>query len=86
MKELERVLKALANYRRLAILRCLKREPEASVGKIAGEIRLSFKATSKHLRILSNADLLEKDQRSLVVYYRLANRQRQFVSTLLNQL
>ena len=72
MKELERVLKALANKRRLAIVKYLKKEKEAKVGEIAGAIRLSFKATSKHLGILSAADVVEKEQRSLEMWYKLS--------------
>lgn len=72
MRDLERTLKALANRRRLAIVRYLKQEREAPVGEIAGEIELSFKATSKHLRVLAAADIVEHDQRSLQMYYRLA--------------
>ena len=71
-KELERSLKALANRRRLAIMRYLKKEREASVGEIADEIVLSFNATSKHLAILTNVDILEKEQRALQVYYRIS--------------
>lgn len=73
MKELEKPLKALANRRRLAIVKYLKQNREASVGEIAGAIKLSFRATSKHLGILAAADILDKEQRSLTVYYRLAN-------------
>jgi len=71
-KELERSLKALANKRRLAIVRVIKKEKEASVGDIAGEIKLSFNATSKHLGILASANILEKEQRSLQMFYRIA--------------
>ena len=52
IKELERILKALANKRRLSILIYLKRHPEATVGEIASSIRLSLTSTSKHLSIL----------------------------------
>ncbi|OGY99312.1 MAG: hypothetical protein A2945_05090 [Candidatus Liptonbacteria bacterium RIFCSPLOWO2_01_FULL_52_25] len=76
MKEVERILKALANRRRIAIVKYLKNKRDATVGDIAGEINLSFKATSKHLCILSTADILEKEQRSLQVYYRLAGSQK----------
>jgi len=65
-------MKALANRRRLAILRYLKKTREASVGDIAEEIKLSFKATSKHLGILYAAGILEKEQRSLTIFYSLA--------------
>ncbi len=73
MKELERVLKALANKRRLAILSYIKKNKEASVGDIASAIRLSFKATSKHLGILIAADILDREQRRLQMYYRISS-------------
>ncbi len=72
-KELEKVLKALANKRRLAILKYLKTRRQASVGEIAGAIKLSFRATSKHLSLLSAADILDKEQQGLQIYYRLAD-------------
>ena len=73
MKELERNLKALANRRRLAILKYLKENREASVGDIAAKINLSFKATSRHLGVLATADIVDKNQRSSQVFYRLAS-------------
>ena len=75
MKDVEKQMKALANRRRLAIIMYLKKTKEAMVGDIAEEITLSFKATSKHLGILYSAGILEKDQRSLAIYYRLASAQ-----------
>lgn len=72
MNQLERTFKALANRRRLAIVHYLKSCKEAPVGKIASAIKLSFRATSKHLGILAAADLVEWDQRSLHKFYRLA--------------
>ena len=72
-KEFERVLKALANKRRLAILRYLRKEKEASVGDIAEEIKLSFRATSRHLSVLSGTNILEKEQRNVQVFYRLSS-------------
>jgi len=71
MKNYERVLKALANRRRLAILRYVQKEKEARVGEIARVIGLSFKATSRHLQQLAAVDILEKEQRSIEVFYRI---------------
>ena len=68
-KELEKVLKALANKRRVAILKHLKRVGRASVGDISEAIKLSYKATSRHLMVLSGADILDKEQESLIVFY-----------------
>ncbi|MBI2355698.1 MAG: helix-turn-helix transcriptional regulator [Candidatus Doudnabacteria bacterium] len=83
MKELENILKALANRRRLYILQFLKIEREASVQEVARAIRLSFKATSKHLNILARADLLEREQRNLNVFYSINSKLRPFVKSLL---
>ena len=71
MKELERTLKSLANRRRLGIVQFLKKRKEASVGELAEAIHLSFRSTSRHLAVLSGAGILEKEQRSIQVYYRL---------------
>lgn len=71
-RQLEKLFKAFANKRRLAIIRYLKRADTATVGEIASEIRLSFKATSKHLRILAAADIVEQTQQRLHVFYQLA--------------
>ena len=69
MKEYERILKALANRRRLAIISFLKKRHEATVGEIAEHIKLSFTSTPKHLNILARADILDKRQQGLEVYY-----------------
>ena len=71
-RRLEKVLKALANARRLAILRYIKKRKEATVGTIAEGMKLSVKATSKHLGILMGAHILKKEQRNIFVYYMLA--------------
>ena len=75
MKKLEKILKALANRRRLAILKHLKENREAPVGDIADTIDLSFKATSKHLGILAAIDIIEREQKSSQMFYRLTRRQ-----------
>ncbi len=86
MKTLERQLKAFANKRRLAILAYLKRHGQSSVGEIAGSIKLSFKATSKHLVLLYGADVLEKQQVSLTVLYTLGQRQTTVAKAIINVL
>jgi len=74
MKQHEKILKALANRRRLEIIKYIKQKKEASVGDIAEHIKLSFKSTSRHLAILSGADLVEKEQRNVSVFYYLARK------------
>lgn len=71
MKDLEKIYKALANRRRLAIIKLLKNKREASVGEIAEQLKLSFRSTSRHLAVLRNVDIIEKDQRGLLVFYSL---------------
>ena len=70
--KLERPLKALANRRRLAIVAYIKKHREASVGEIADAVRLSIKATSKHLGVLYAADIVEREQRNVFMLYRLS--------------
>ena len=83
MKKVEKILKALANRRRLAIVKYLNKVRKASVGDIADEIRLSFKATSKHLVLLSSADIIEKEQVSLRMIYRLSSPLHNILKTVL---
>ncbi len=71
--QLEKILKGLANRRRLAIIKLLNGKKEIAVADIAREIGLSFTSTSKHLGILRQLDILDRRQESLTVYYRLAN-------------
>jgi len=67
----ERYLKALSNSRRLAIIKFLNKEKRSTVGNIAGHIKLSFKATSKHLIILSAVDIVDCEQDGLSMLYKL---------------
>ena len=83
-KELEKIFKALANKRRIVILKFLKRKGNASVGDVANVIKLSLPSTSKHLMILFNADLVEKEQKSLIVYYFLPKTKNSAVNKLLS--
>ena len=82
-KELEKIFKAVANRRRIMILKYLKREHHASVGDIAEEIKLSFRATSKHLSVLSNVGFLDKDQSGPSMLYFIPENKKQLVSRLL---
>lgn len=84
VKEVERVLKALANRRRLAIVMHLSQVGEASVGDIAKAIELSFKATSKHLGVLSAANLIDRKQISLNMYYECVRPLNPIVKTILS--
>ncbi len=84
MKELEKILKALANRRRLAISKHLKEKGEAPVGEIANKLKLSLKATSKHLGILSAIDIVEREQRSSQAFYKITADQKPTVKHVLS--
>lgn len=86
MKGYESVLKALANRRRLAIVAFLKKKREATVGDIAEHIQLSFTSTSKHLNILARADILDKRQMGLEVFYGIADRYPALVQSVISRL
>lgn len=67
----EKILKALANRRRITILQYLKDKGTANVGDIARHIKLSFRSTSRHLATLYAADLVKKRNSSNFIYYRI---------------
>ena len=83
-KELEKILKALANKRRIMVLKYLKQSGKVSVGDIAEHIKLSFKSTSRHLNVLSSVDVLEKEQVGLTVFYFLPKTNHPMTSKLLS--
>lgn len=67
----ERYLKSLANSRRLAIVKFLSKGKKSTVGNIATHIKLSLRATSKHLIILSAVDIVDHEQEGLLMFYKL---------------
>ena len=69
MKDFEKILKALANRRRLQIIKYLKDKKVATVTTIAEHIQLSFKSTSKHLAVLFGAGIVDKEQKNLSMFY-----------------
>ena len=70
-KSLEKILKALANSRRLEILKALKNAKLLNVASIAKKIKLSFRSTSKHLNVLKAANIVAFQQKNTNVFYRL---------------
>ena len=71
--QMEKILKAAANRRRLKILKYLNNHRRVPVGELAGQIKLSFRSTSRHLAILRNVDLVETEQSRLSVFYSLSS-------------
>lgn len=78
-KQAEKYYKMLANQRRLRIIKYLAKTQRATVKEIASEINLSFKATSKHLLLLKNANLLDSQQVNSKQYYYLVSKNNVFI-------
>lgn len=74
MEKLTRLFKALANDRRIAILRLLSQDRALTMTAIAKRINLSFRSTSKHLLLLENVGMLARRQQGLKVYYSLSDK------------
>ncbi len=71
MRRWTQIFKVLANINRLKIIKLLADGGALSVSDIAAEIRISFNATSKHLILLNNLDVLESEGRQGHVFYTL---------------
>ena len=68
----EKVLKALANKKRLIILRILQDSGDGiNVKEIAKKIKLSERRTGKHLIKLESAGLIKKDRAGMFVISRI---------------
>ena len=73
MKNLEKILKGLANRRRLRIIKLLLKNKEMTVTEISEMINLSFKSTSRHLSILRHLEIVDKRQMGLNMRYYLSH-------------
>ena len=69
LKNLSRKFRALGNERRLKIAKELLRHKRLTVGEISNSINLSFRSTSRHLKVLEAAGLIGWEQVSKNIYY-----------------
>ncbi|OGI76450.1 hypothetical protein A3C67_02360 [Candidatus Nomurabacteria bacterium RIFCSPHIGHO2_02_FULL_42_19] len=84
-RELERIVKGFASYRRIQILGLLQKEPELSLQEISEKIRSDFKNVSVHINRMAVAGLIMKRNDFHSVRHRLTRRGLQvlkFVRTL----
>ena len=70
--EATRLLKALANDRRLMVL-CLLSEGERSVGDLNEQLNISQSALSQHLAVLRDDGLVQTRRDAQTIYYALAD-------------
>ena len=59
-RALERMMKGIANHRRIEILDLLSRVPELSVKDIADKLKIGYQNASDHVRKLAIAGLVMK--------------------------
>lgn len=85
-RKLEKQLKAVANARRLFILRYLKKNKGVTVGEISKAARLRIQSTSQHLRILRSAGIIEYRRRGMFVAYRISLKQEEPIKKILSML
>ncbi len=69
MKRWTQIFKALSNINRVRIVKMLSGRKRLNVSEIAGELDISPKATSKHLIILHNLDVLDSKGKNNRVEY-----------------
>jgi len=73
IKQLTKNFKALANERRLKILKLLLKKGKLTVGDISDRIPLSFRSTSKHLKVLEGVDFVEWKRVGTNMYYSISS-------------
>lgn len=72
VKKIERIMKGVANHRRIQILELLGEEPELSVLDISIRLKINFKTASEHIRRLYIAGLVYKRSRTTHVFHTLS--------------
>ena len=70
MRDIERVYKALADWNRLRILKILEVKPMCGCG-ITYILKIVQSATSRHLKVLTDADLIISERDGSYVLYSL---------------
>jgi DNA-binding transcriptional ArsR family regulator len=83
-KDLEIILKGLANKKRLMILDFLNRTGENDTGTIADYLNTDYKIAIPHLEKLLRAGLITKRRDGLIVHYQISNLGRRILLLLKN--
>lgn len=73
-RELERIIKGVANHRRLQILALLHKEPELSVQEIAEALKSEMKNISAHINKMAISGLVMKRSDNKAVRHKLTKR------------
>ena len=78
MELMVKVFKALANQKRLNILRLLMGDGELPVSVISKRLRISFTSASKNLLKLENVGLIKRREDNIWIYYEI-NQDRKYL-------
>ena len=73
-RKTERIIKGVANHRRLEIVNLLMKKPELSVEEIADDLKINFKTASEHIRRLAISGMVLKRHEGNFVRHKLTNR------------
>ena len=84
IKKISQSLKCLTNEHRLTIVLFLKNRKSASVGDISDHVRISFKATSKHLFYLVKSGILVRHYDGPFVMYSLSANLSELINNLVS--
>lgn len=83
----ERVMKGVANHRRIEVMSLLRESPELSVTELTKELKIDFRTASEHTRKLVQSGLVMKRSDSVSVRHRLTKLGEQvlnFLATIAN--
>jgi len=72
--QLERIVKGVANHRRIEILELLKKKPELSLADISEILNVNFKTISEHIKRLAVAGFILKRYEGHNVRHKLTDR------------
>lgn len=64
-----KIFKGLGNKRRLMIVEFILQKGETTLDILSQEINLSYRSTSKHLLLLENIGIIERENRGRNIYY-----------------
>ncbi len=86
IEQMEYLFKILANNHRLAIIKLLKKEANLPVWYISEKVGSNIKAVSKHLRILLEEDVVEREQHLNEAVYFLSRKNSRIMRYIIKQL
>ena len=72
--QLERIIRGVANHRRIEILELLRKQPELSLIDISKILNVNFKTISEHIRRLATAGFVLKRSDGSSVRHRITIR------------